>query len=69
MQEISESSSTGYSSVSYWQRFVSTGKVEDYLRYSCCGEPQEALQGEAGADPHAGFYHGNRNDIETDAYR
>ncbi|MBO5283296.1 MAG: hypothetical protein J6B43_09250 [Lachnospiraceae bacterium] len=69
MQEISESSEAGQGSSFYWQRFVSTGRVEDYLRYSNCGESQQAVQRQSGAELHAGIYHGNGNDIETDAYR
>ncbi len=53
----------------YWQRFVSTGKVEDYLQYSCGMTPRETMERKSGAVPDAGFYNGNRNDIETDAYR
>ncbi len=68
MQEISESGDAGCSSI-YWQRFISTGRVEDYLQYSGCSRSGEILQGQSGADPYAGFYHGNGNDIETDAYR
>ncbi len=68
MQEIAESSGAEAGSNFYWQRFVSTGRVEDYLRYSSYGESQRAVQ-QSGAERHAGIYHGNGNDIETDAYR
>lgn len=64
MRETSESSRTRY-----WQRFVSTGKVEDYLQYSCGKGAQETMIEMSGADPDAGFYNSNGNDIETDAYR
>lgn len=64
MQETAEGSRA-----MYWQRFVSTGRVEDYLRYSCGGGQQETVQGKSGADPYAGFYHSDGNDIEADAYR
>lgn len=63
-QETTEGSRTRY-----WQRFESTGKVEDYLRYACGAGIQEAMRGKSGADPYAGFYHSDGNDIETDAYR
>lgn len=53
----------------YWQRFVSTGKVEDYLQYSCGMGRQGIMERQSGADPDAGFYNSNGNDIETDAYR
>lgn len=63
MRETAESSRARY-----WQRFESTGRVEDYLRYTCGGGPRKPW-GKSEADPHAGFYYSNRNDIETDAYR
>ncbi len=69
MLEISESGEAGQGSSFYWQRFVSTGRVEDYLRYSNCGELQQAVLRQSGAELYAGIYHGNGNDIETDAYR
>ncbi len=69
MQEISENSEAGQGSSFYWQRFVSTGKVEDYLRYSRFGESQETVQRQSGAEPNAGYDYGYGNDIETDAYR
>lgn len=64
MQETAESSR-----VKYWQRFESTGRVEDYLRYSCSAEIPETKRGKSGADPYAGLYHSDRNDTEADAYR
>ncbi|MCM1118222.1 MAG: hypothetical protein NC543_02535 [bacterium] len=57
------------SRVKYWQRFESTGRVEDYLRYSCGEGIPEAMRGNSGADPYAGLYHSDRNDTEADAYR
>lgn len=50
-----------------WQKFMCTGKIEDYLNY--CNTPmmkQEKTATESGAF-HAGFYQCNGNDIETDA--
>ncbi len=64
VRETAEGSRAGY-----WQRFVSTGRVEDYLRYSRGAGVQETIRGKSGADPYAGFYHSDGNDIETDAYR
>ncbi len=64
MRETTESSRARY-----WQRFVNTGKVEDYLQYSCGGGEQEYVDGKVGANPDAGFYNSNGNDFETDAYR
>ena len=64
MQETAENSRTRY-----WQRFENTGRVEDYLRYTCGGGTGETAGGKSGADPDAGFYYSDRNDFKTDAYR
>lgn len=64
MQETAENSRARY-----WQKFENTGRVEDYLRYTCGRGAQEVIDGKSGADPNARFYYSNRNDIETDAYR
>ena len=56
-----------------WDRFLQSGKVEDYLSYVSCMNSQ--MQGVAdrnhpeGDGSHAGFYTGDRYHIETDAYR
>ena len=69
--------------LNYWKQFEHTGKVEDYLSYksyvgmNAVEEPMKSASGvyrteehgRAGADSHAGIHMGNRNDIETDAYR
>lgn len=55
-----------------WERFVSTGRIEDYLLYSRHRQPsggEETGGCRAGENPHAGVYQCNRNHIETDAYR
>lgn len=65
-----------------WNRFCTTGSVEDYLLYATgrgvkgtftAGESvagvQNELAGQAGDSPHAGFYSSDGNYIETDAYR
>ena len=57
----------------YWDIFMSTGRVEDYLLYSDhrqgAGKEQYGQPCQAGEDPHAGIYMCNRNHTETDAYR
>lgn len=56
-----------------WERFLQSGKVEDYLSYVSCMSVK--MQGAAdrkhpeGDGSHAGFYTGDRYYIETDAYR
>ncbi len=56
-----------------WNQFFASGKIEDYLSYASGGrstEQVESVKAEwAGDDSHAGVYRGNRNHIETDAYR
>lgn len=50
----------------YWNNFVKSGSVEDYLKFAGCrkqDEPeQEAAVGEV--KEHAGFYYDNRNGFE-----
>lgn len=67
--EVAMQETTENSRARYWQRFVSTGKVEDYLQYSCHAALRENGGRQSGADPDAGFYNSDGNDIETDAYR
>ncbi len=55
-----------------WNQFLTSGRVEDYLSYvSDCRENMTAkVEADwVGESPHAGVYTGNRNHIETDAYR
>ena len=54
----------------YWQQFVHTGKVDDYLAYvekeACrCEDIQKE---DSGVRQNAGIYMCNRNDTEADAY-
>ena len=55
-----------------WNRFLSTGRIEDYLQYAVCKnavDVQNKLTGQVGDSPHAGVYRGNRNHTEADTYR
>lgn len=55
-----------------WNRFLSTGRIEDYLQYAACKnavDVQNKLTGQVGDSPHAGFYTSDGNYIKTDAYR
>ncbi len=57
---------------SYWQQFVGSGKIEDYLTYSRAKEEQNInckQEGKEGEKPYAGSNYGNRNDLKSDAYR
>lgn len=57
--------------LNYWQEFVNTGKIEDYLSYvgqqDYPGEDMESQRNQSGADPYAGIHMCNRNDIEANA--
>lgn len=65
--------------LNYWKQFEHTGRVEDYLSYiagvngskesenTCM--PEKDKQDKVGVNPYAGIHMGNRNDIETGAYR
>lgn len=55
-----------------WNRFYSTGRIEDYLQYAVCRDAtgtQNKQTGQVGDSPHAGFYTSDGNYIKTDAYR
>lgn len=62
---------------SYWKRFMSSGKVEDYLSYSGVRmadvrqgtEEQRKQEMQKGERPYAGSDYGDRNGIKSDAYR
>ena len=56
-------------SLSYWQQFVQTGSVEDYLFYAKAEKDGKTQEAEAGARQDAGIHICNRNDIEADTCR
>lgn len=49
-----------------WERFLNTGKVEDYLRYA--GVFHETTEG-VKEKPYAGFYSSDRDHSQADSYR
>lgn len=53
---------------SYWQQFLTSGKVEDYLSYSRTRQEKLREQKE-GENPHAGCDYSDGNDLKSDAYR
>ncbi len=64
----------------YWKQFVKSGRVQDYLAYakesgqkkegvSCAGKAHAREGKNVGEYPYAGFYYGNGNGVEPDAYR
>lgn len=58
--------------LNYWKQFEHTGRVEDYLSYVAkenVASSEKTGASETGVNPYAGIHMGNRNDIETDAYR
>lgn len=56
--------------INYWQQFMSSGKVEDYLSYKRQDnqEKQDIGQGR-GEEPDAGTFRGNRNYTEGGTFR
>jgi hypothetical protein len=51
----------------YWQQFLNTGRVDDYLSYLVhrqSGRPERE-----GESPNAGNFHGYRDDIEGGTFR
>lgn len=57
----------------FWERFLNSGRVEDYLNYVSCsggGVKKDTVSSHwEGDGSHAGIYTGDRYHIETDAYR
>lgn len=57
--------------VSYWERFMHSGRVEDYLRFKSCKEQETGGEAESreGEYPNAGFCGRDGDGIKGDAYR
>lgn len=53
----------------YWQQFMASGKVEDYLRYARLKEANETSKETLGEDPYAGLVFRDRDGVEPDSYR
>ena len=64
----------------YWQQFLNTGRIEDYLSYARCKEqeglqegtkdyPAEADERDLGVQQYAGIHMGDRDDTQAGAYR
>ncbi len=55
---------------SYWERFMNSGRVEDYLRFKVCeGEKKRQERNEEGEHPDAGFCDSDRVGAKGDTYR
>lgn len=52
--------------ISYWDQFLSSGKVEDYLKFKEQTNEYKRSEGEAVS---AGFSGRNRDDYQGSAYR
>lgn len=59
--------------LNYWQQFINSGKIEDYLSYVdqdfITRDDKGQQKSDAGVHPYAGIRMCDRNDIEADAYR
>lgn len=55
----------------YWQKFLNTGSVEDYLRFRAKSSEDGTAGGCArmGDDPYAGIHKINRDGFKDSAYR
>lgn len=55
----------------YWQQFLNSGKIEDYLTYKGSFRPAESVTNSvnSGEKRYAGVHRDNRNDIKDGAYR
>ncbi len=51
--------------MSYWEQFMNSGKVEDYLKFKQESEEKNPK----GETISAGFYSCNRDDYQNSAYR
>ena len=51
---------------SYWDQFMNSGKIEDYLKFKEQAKDRDSSKGEAVS---AGFYNRNRDDYQGSAYR
>ena len=52
--------------ISYWEQFMKSGKVEDYLKFKNETKEEKNPKGEGIS---AGFYERNRDDYQGSAYR
>ena len=52
--------------ISYWDRFMQSGKIEDYLNFKNEAKEEKNPKGDTVS---AGFYDCNRNDYQGSAYR
>ena len=52
--------------ISYWNQFMASGKVEDYLKFKSETKEEKNPKGE---NLHAGFDKRNRDDNKGSAYR
>lgn len=57
--------------INYWQQFLKSGRIEDYLTYKDTFRQSERVtnSGNSGAESYAGVHRDNGNDIKDGAYR
>jgi len=53
----------------YWQQFLSTGSIQDYLQFKNVQTDDISEREDMGEDPDAGVCYRNRNYIEDSPYR
>lgn len=52
--------------ISYWDQFMNSGKIEDYLKFKEQTKDNSSSEGESVS---AGLYNRNRDDYQGSAYR
>ncbi len=57
--------------LNYWQQFLNTGRIEDYLKFRETAAEESVSREHAvmGENPYAGIREVNRDDFEDGAYR
>ena len=60
--------------MSYWEQFMQSGRVEDYLQFKSVAAPEhtDVMTGKSNTEgeyPHAGFHYGDGDGTKDGAYR
>ena len=55
--------------INYWNHFMASGRIEDYLAYAEQKKEKETKETGCGESAHAGFLYGARDGDKPDACR
>lgn len=53
----------------YWEQFMASGRVGDYLNYVCGTEGSFSKESSEGEYPYAGFYYGDGDGVKPSPRR